>query len=145
VSIPTTYRRGKLKKDIKVVTNDPKAKTLTLSIQANIIEDLCIKPLSINFGIVKQGSSYEKEIVITNKSKNPVSIMDIELKMAKMLTISPPHKFTLAPGQTRKFVLTLVPGSKEGIVHGYLVVKTDIEYLPKKTIRVRAKVVGDNN
>ena len=145
MSISTTYRREKLKKDIHVRTNDPDAKTLTLSIQANITEDLSIQPLSINFGMVKQGSSTEKEIVITNKSKNPVSIMDIELKMGKMLTISSPHKFTLTPGQTRKLVLTLLPGSKVGIVHGYVVIKTDIEYLPKKTIRVRAKVVADNN
>lgn len=144
VSTPTTLRRGKLKKDIRIATNDPEAKTLTLSIQANIIEDLYIRPLSINFGIVKQGSSSEKDLLITNKGKNLISITDIKPKMVKMLTISPSYKFTLAPGQTRKLVLTFIPGSNVSAVYGSVVIKTDIEYLPEKIIRTRAKIVANN-
>ena len=94
--------------------------------------------------MVKQGSSSEKEILITNKGKNPVSITDIVPRLGNMLTISPPHKFTLAPGQTRKLTLTLLPGSKVGIVHGSVIIKTDIEYLPRKAIRVRARIVAND-
>ncbi|MEA3222258.1 MAG: DUF1573 domain-containing protein [Thermodesulfobacteriota bacterium] len=143
--IDTRYRRGKLNKDIRVITNDPDAKTLRLSIQANIVQDLYTQPFPIDFGEVKHGSSYEKEIVITNKGKKPISITEIKISQTKALTISPSDKFTLAPGQTRKFVLTLVPGLKEGKFRGSVIMMTDIEYLPRKIIFVRARVVGDND
>jgi hypothetical protein len=141
VIIATFPLKGRYKKDIEIVTNDPERKDIAYTVQANIMEILSFMPSYVNFGQVKQGSNYVMEILIANNGKEPVTITQIEANPAEHLTISPHQRFSLKQGQKKRLMLTFVPGKERGRVEGSVLIKTDMLRLPEKTIFVSAEVV----
>lgn len=142
ISVATFQLRGKYKKDIEIITNDPETKDLTVTIQATIRETLSITPAYVNFGQVRQGSNYVMEIVIANNGKDQVILSRIIANPTEQLTVSPRQRLTLKPGEKKRFMLTFIPGKYRGIVEGSVLIKTDLERMPEKTIYVRAEVVA---
>ncbi|MCD6569737.1 MAG: DUF1573 domain-containing protein [Deltaproteobacteria bacterium] len=144
MKIPTLYYSGKLRKTIHIITNDPNAGTIKLNVSADIKEVLVVRPRYINFGKVKQGSTYKREITLTNKGEKEISITDIVLRPEGVMSIEPTNKITLIPDQEKTFSLLFTPSDKTGQFRGAIIIKTDINYLPKKIIRVQAKPLSNH-
>lgn len=126
-------------KEIKIETNDPKADLIVLTMKARVFETLKVSPRLVNFGMVPQGQSESRELIVANVSKKPLKITKIEATPSELFAVSS-EPFTLKPGQSRKIDVKFSPGSSDGVVGGNVILETDLSYLTKKTIHVRAEV-----
>lgn len=143
VSMSTRGYTKTLNKQIKIQTNDPRAGLLRLTMKAKVHEILSVSPRLVNLGKVQKGSSHTRELQVENKGKDTVSITRIIAKPDTMITIAPAEPFILKPGEEKRFEITFNPGSAKGHTGGYVDLSTDMEYLPRKIIRVRAQVVEE--
>ena len=142
VSIATTHRRGAYRKDIQVLTNDPVNKEITFSVQATILETLSVMPAYVDFGRVPAGARKVIEISLRNNGSEPLMIKKLIASPAESFHISPPKSFSLKPGEKMQLALTLTASQRTGIIDGFLLIKTDTENLPEKSISVRAEIAG---
>jgi len=141
VGISTRGYTKTLSKQIKIRTNDRDAGTVILTMNARILEILSVDPPFVNLGKMAPGTIQGREVTVLNKGKDPVSISRITARPESTIGISPEQAFTLKPGEARKFEITFNSGALRGHAGGYVTLDTDLEYLPKKIIRVRAQVV----
>jgi len=126
-------------KEIKVETNDPKADLIVLTMKAGVFETLKVSPRLVNFGTVLQGKTETREVTVQNVSKKPLKITKVEATPSELLTVAP-DPFTLKPGQSVKLGIQLTPGASDGYIGGNVSLETDLSYLPRKTIHVRAAI-----
>ena len=143
VSMSTRGYTKTLNKDIKIQTTDPQAGLVKLTMKAKIREVLRVAPRMVNFGKVKKGTTHTQALTVKNMGKEPIAIKEISARPDTMVAISPARAFTLNPGEERQFELTFNSGTSKGYTGGYVNLFTDIEYLPRKVIRVRAQVVEE--
>ncbi len=72
--IKTTFRsgayRGNVKKSISVLSNDPDTPIYKLTISGTVIEEISIKPGTINFGTINAEKQSERTVNITVKSQS---------------------------------------------------------------------------
>ena len=141
VSMSTRGYIKSLHKQIKIQTNDPEAGLVKVTMEAKILEVFSVAPRLVNFGKVHQGTTHSRPLTVKNKGKDPITISKITAKPGTMIVVSPANAFTLSPGEERHFEITFNPGSSKGHTGGYISLFTDIEYLPKKIVRIRALVV----
>ena len=121
-------------------TNDPEASLVTFTLKAKVVEVLKLAPRLVNFGKILQNQTSVREVVCENLGKDPVRVLSVEAKPPTLLSLGEQGLFVLKPGQSRKIAVKLSSGSYEGYVHGYVRIKTDLEFLPEKVVRVRADV-----
>ena len=121
-------------------TNDPEASLVTFTLKAKVVEVLKLAPRLVNFGKILQNQTSVREVVCENLGKDPVRVLSVEAKPPTLLSLGEQEPFVLNPGQSRKIAVKLSSGSYEGYVHGYVRIKTDLEFLPEKVVRVRADV-----
>ena len=140
MSIVTKNLRGNYRKNIQVLTNDPAAKEITFSIQANILETLAIMPAYVNFGQVPVGAQKVVEISLSNNGEEPITIKEVSANPAERLRINPQPKLPLKPGEKKQLSLTLMAGKSPGIFDGSVHIKTDSALIPEKIIYVRAEI-----
>ena len=126
-------------KEIKIETNDPKEGLIVLTMKARVFETLKVSPRLVNFGTILQGRSESREVIVENVSKKPLKITKIEATPPELFAV-PSDPFNLKPGQSRKIDIRFSPGQSDGFVGGNVNLETDLSYLPKKTIHVRAEV-----
>ena len=71
--IKTTFNsgsnRGNIKKNITVLSNDPDNPNHRLTISGQIIEEISIKPVNINFGSIFLDKGTDKTVAVTIKSQ----------------------------------------------------------------------------
>lgn len=82
-------------------------------------------------------------MTILNKGEEKISITDIVVKSEGLMSIQPTNRFTLIPGQSKTLSVSFTPSGKPGYFYGSIIIMTDAEYLPKKIIRARAKLLKD--
>jgi len=142
VSISTRHFRDSLLKVIEIQTTDPVTPLVSLTMKAKIIEIVSVVPKDINFGDVRPGSMYKREITITNKSKEPVAITKINAKPAMILTVSQQGEVKLAPGKSCTVELRFQPTQSDERFFGLMSVETSLENV-HKTVRIKARVMKD--
>ena len=143
VSMSTRGYTKTLNKQIKIQTTDPNTGLLTITMRAKVQEILGTTPRLVNLGKVQTESIHTRELMVENKGKDPISISRVTASPDNMVTIAPAEPFTLKPGEEKRFEVTFNSGSAKGHTGGYIDLATDMEYLPKKIIRIRAQVVQD--
>ncbi|MBN1635719.1 MAG: hypothetical protein JW920_04365 [Deltaproteobacteria bacterium] len=144
IQIATISRKGSFRKDIYLTTNDPDAATAKLSIQADVQEVIVIEPRYINFGMIKAGATHHKAIQVINKGNDPLTITHISANPEQIVQLVPQEEFILAPKEHREILLTLTPVESKKNIYGNLIISTDLEYLPQKSIRFRAQVIPES-
>jgi len=144
VSIPTINRRGAYKREIMIATNDPARKEIRLSVAAQIFESLSIVPQYIDFGTVEQGSTYKREVVISNTGRETFMIADVTINPAGAVAITPsPQKLTLKPGEKKAFEVALTPSARPGGIDAQITILTDRKTIPEKKVFLRAVTSRD--
>lgn len=144
VSIPTINRKGAYRREIMVGTNDPAHKEIRLSVAAQILETMSIEPQYIDFGPVKNGSIYKRELIITNNGRESFTIMGTACEPAGVVAISPSlNKITLKPGDESTIEVTLAPSARTGLIEGRITILIDRRAIPDKIVFVRAETDKD--
>ncbi len=143
VTIPTRYIRTRepyLKNDIFVETNDPDKGLVRLAMKLQVMDVLSMTPEVINFGSVRTGSVNTREVIITNKGKDPITLTRITASPEASLKTSRQGGIKLDPGKSVAVVVTYKPVALQKRFLGLLQVETDLGYFKVKSIRVRASV-----
>lgn len=143
VTIPTRYIRTREpyeKNDILIETNDPDKGLVRLAMKLQVVDVLTLTPEVINFGSVKRGSVNTREVIIANKSKDPITLTKITASPEASLKTSRQGDITLAPGKSIAVVVTYKPVAPQKRFLGLLQVETDLGYFKVISIQVRAWV-----
>jgi hypothetical protein len=145
VKMSTRSYTNELVKEIRVETNDPERNMITFTMKALVVEALKVTPRLVNFGKMLQGETSTRSITLENRGKEPVRVTSVKAVPPSLLSLGQTDPFILNPGQKRTLDLTVSSGSSEGFVSGYVNLETDLDYLPKKTVRIRAEVKKRQN
>ncbi len=137
-TVNTKNRRGRLKKTVRVHSNDPDTPKLTLAIQAEILTDLIATPYIINFGRLAKGEKAEREITIRPSEPKRIRIVSLDIE-DKRFTIKPKSKKADSDQYTVRF-----SGSR---TLGRIAATIEVEYQgAEKTsmrIPISVTVIGD--
>jgi hypothetical protein len=132
-----TSRGGKQSKTVTVMTDDPKQKSVTLAVTANIPVVMTVTPTFVYW---RQGDELsEKTVRIDVKQAEPVSI-------AKIAASKEGFDFnlrTVQPG--RKYVLTVKPRSTDALVRSSLTIVTDYPKDKPNSYNVTASILPNFN
>ncbi len=109
---------GYIKDQLILVTNDPKARELPITLSGHVVPDITIHPSKLFMGVVHPGEQVPKTIVV--RGKKPFRILDVEC---------PDKSFTIKTSKEAK-VVHLIPvvftaGDNLGRVSQKINIRTD--------------------
>lgn len=125
---------GKLHKTIRISSNDPAASMKTVSLKANLIRPIEIKPTSyFNFNQLTVGSEASSKLFLKNTTKESITISDFQVE-PNYLKIDLKGKVVLKPGEEVELNATIKP-DKAGYVNASVKMKTSNSEIPELDIR----------
>lgn len=128
-----------MSKKIRVETSDPAKKGLVLCLKAEVVETLAVTPYSVYFGMVAPGKKYTREMTVSNKGTEPVTIKSVAIRPERFLNMAPKDPIILKPGQSQTYTVTFTPGAFNRRFTGIVTLNTNLDYLPRKIVRIRAQ------
>ena len=140
---PTGAYEGALRKVIGIETNDPQTPLASLTITAFIYAQLQVEPRSVDLAGITAGTAPRQDLLIRNRSQDPITITQIAVNPAGFASIAPPgaKSMLLKPGVAMKLVVTLSPTLPLDYNYGKVTLYTDSQKLPEKAIPIRVQVV----
>lgn len=69
---------GRVTKSVTVNSNDPENPTYKLTITGEIIEEVCVNPKQINFGIIRKGDSCTRNIEVKTTPELNIEVKKVE-------------------------------------------------------------------
>ncbi len=132
--------RGRVKKAITVLSNDPDTPNHKLTIFGEIIEEISINPQNINFGSFRADSQNEKIVKISVKSQSGPNF-----KITKITSSKPFVKVSLKEEENAEYtiVATLKDYHEIGRFSGKIFLETNSTRQPKTSIVFYGVVEGD--
>lgn len=143
VAYKTGKKFGEKSQTITVSTNDPKNKTVRLTVIADIQAKLVVSPSRINFGKLKKGvQSSEKYVSLSGTEKAISKIVSVSTKNSHIKAeVVPSEAEDNKPDQKIKVVV--LPDMKVGRFNDWVTVNTDHEENKTLKFQVYGEVVGD--
>ena len=142
--IKTTFNsgtyRGNIKKSITVSSNDPNTPNHRLTISGQIIEDISIKPVKINFGSIFLDKDTDKTVTVTIKSQT-----EPDFKINKITPSKPFVNASIAEEKDGEYIInvTLKDYSKIGRFSGKIYLETNNTKQKKAIIPFFGEIAGD--
>jgi Protein of unknown function (DUF1573) len=132
--------RGKVKKTIAVLSNDPATPSHKLTISGEIIEEISIKPRNINFGSIRTDNQSDKTVKVSIKSQSGP-----DFKITKTTSSKPFVETSAAVDQNGEYtiVATLKDYHKIGRFSGKIFLDTNSTRQPQASIVFYGVVEGD--
>ncbi|GAF78989.1 unnamed protein product [marine sediment metagenome] len=125
--------RGQVIKNIYVYSNDLENPIKKLSIQAEIREDLKIRPSTVYFAGLKAGEKVERNLLIKNLSPDTIRIKEIASTISSInLELS---KMTIEPGDSANLKLVINEVKKKMKLMGELTI-FNTSHQPELKVRV---------
>lgn len=139
VSLDTSHYKGKIEKSITLYTDERKGgKARTLTLKANVDEEITAEPPVVDFGEVAAGEA-EEQVVTIKGLKLPAGLEIENLKYNdKLLEVTQEQK-----GQTATLHINLKDGAPAGFISDTIIVENNSEHLPKLPVLVRGFVNGN--
>jgi hypothetical protein len=127
---------GYLNDTLVLNTNDRRATTVPVQIQARVASELSVSPASLFMGVLKPGQKVTKKLVV--RGVQPFRIVDVkcEDKCFEFETEADTKPLHLIP-------VTFVAGNKPGKVTQTIKIETDLEGAIAKEISAYAQVVPE--
>ncbi len=119
--------RGAVEKSIYMASNDPGLASATLHLRGKVLPAI-EAPLDINLGVLKPGESREVRVVLSNRSKETVTLKSVESTVAAVRVAKAAS--ALPPGGTGEILLRAEVSGKEPM-NGYLIIRTDSPSAPE--------------
>ena len=142
--IKTTFNsgtyRGNIKKSISVLSNDPDNPNHKLTISGQIIEEINIKPVNINFGSISSDKSTDKTVTVTIKSQT-----EPDFKINKITPSKPFIDASIAEEKDGEYIInvTLKDYRKIGRFSGKIHLETNNKKQQKAIIPFFGEIAGD--
>ena len=139
VEFNSTGFRGSATKHVYITTNDPKKPTTTITLTAEIKEELepVTKSSVLWLGTVQMGKSVTETISFTNVSGKELKVKGVEAKNQNISVTFEPE--TVRPSEQVKFTIT-VTQKTEGYFNEEIFIETDSKNQPR--VPVRLSLVG---
>lgn len=142
--IKTTFNsgnyKGKVKKTIAVLSNDPETPSHKLTISGEIIEEISINPGNINFGSFRADNQSDKTVKVSLKSQSGT-----DFKITKITSSKPFVEASATVDQNGEYtiVATLKDYHEIGRFSGKIFLDTNSARQPKSSIVFNGVVEGD--
>ena len=142
--IKATYNsgkyRGKVKKTIAVLSNDPDTPSHKLTISGEIIQEISFKPQNINFGTIRDDNQTDKTVKVSIKSQSGP-----DFKITKITTSKPFVEVAKTADQKGEYTIdvTLKDYHEIGRFSGKIFMETNSTKQPKASITFYGVVEGD--
>ncbi len=142
--IKTTFNsgtyRGNIKKSISVLSNDPDNPNHRLTISGQIIEEINIKPVNINFGSIFLDKGTDKTVTVTIKSQT-----EPDFKINKITPSKPFIDASIAEEKDGEYIInvTLKDYRKIGRFSGKIHLETNNQKQQKAIIPFFGEIAGD--
>lgn len=130
---------GNVHKTITIESNDPRMPAATLVLKGTITEEIVLSPRSVEFDGVKRGSGKKAIITLTNRGSRSLSITAVKSPLPQVTAKI--TKSRVAPGETTKIALEILPKNGDRYLNGYITVLTDSQLKPELAIPVYAPVI----
>lgn len=130
---------GKVLKTIRVHSNDPTAEMKIISLKANVIRPIEIKPATyIVFDNPKVGVESTSKFFLKNNTKNPIKISDFKTE-PQTLKINLIGEKVIQPNEEIEVVARITP-TQTGYLNAYIKMKTNEPDTPELEIRCYGNV-----
>ena len=138
-TLQTGTLRGQLTKRVYVYTNDPIEPRATLTITAEVKQEIEVQPTGIHIGRMKVGEVVERSVMIRPVELKSFSILGVETNHPA-LSVSDPVRL---PGESSRYELRIRfgPVDEPGRVNAKVRVQTDLEHTAEIAIPVYGRVV----
>jgi hypothetical protein len=135
VAFTATGFRGTVQKYINIESNDPDARFVSVTLTANVREDLAPRTLSslVWLGSVPVGKEIRQDVVFRNELDQVIAIRQITTSADHLRATA--RKKTVAPGDSIVVELTVVP-QKDGYFGGEFVLQTSSRNQPTVSMKV---------
>jgi hypothetical protein len=132
---------GKREKHITVTTNDPEKKTVSLTVNTEVVETLGITPIRINFNQVKRGQEHVHFASVSGEDKDATKLTGFESPNPNIKVEINPKGFDGDKDQQLKIIL--MPTMKTGRFFERVKILTDHKTIKDIQLNVIGSVVGD--
>jgi len=126
---------GYFKDEVTLITNDPTAQTIAISVVANIQSAVSVSPSIINFGSIRPGQSVTK--IVHVRSSTPFLLTKIEANKPDLQAVeqqpgsSPDHAVNV----------TIQAPAGAGPFHGIVMIDSDLKDEPPAQIKTFATIL----
>ena len=134
VSVDTAGLIGAIDKSVNILTNDPRRRSVSLSIRADVQPEISVSSPSIFFENVPIGKEVTREVTITVQAERSIKILSAESTDESVIAKLEPVPDT--EGKKIKLVATQKGDGKIGYRSGTIIVKTTSYLTPELSIYV---------
>jgi hypothetical protein len=129
-------RKGALKKDIRVASNDPLTPQLVLQVACDVRLAVDAEPAGMNFGSVGPSQVVSRTVNVRAASNVTFAVTSVDTSAAPSVVV---ETRTVEPGRTYAVTATIRPGKLPGgVAQEKIVVHTDHPAIPAVVIPVTA-------
>lgn len=137
VTLDTTHYKGQLSKTVSVLTDEKSRSSRTLTLKANVSEEVTAEPPIVDFGDVAIGDLEEKRVVIKRVNmKEPLKVGSVDFDHEHLDVQQQEEN-----GNTL-LIVKLKNGVQAGFIRGTLLVGNNSKHLPQLPVPVRANILG---
>lgn len=139
VSLNIGGSAGKLSKQIRIYSNDPENKTEVITLKANIIRPVSIRPSTyLQFREMQVGTQAQASLFLKNNTSESLTLSNFDVEPMEM-SINLIGNVTLAPGEEIELVATVNP-KKPGYFNAKVSMNTSNESQKNLTIKGFGKI-----
>lgn len=144
-TLETLTFKGPLIKTIQVVTNDPKTRNFMLTIKADVVPPLAIRPAELDLGeLAKSATSEPTEFRVLVSSGVELTITGVQTTSELFTVEAVGEPEDLGGGaRSHRYRLTKKPGGQVGILREKVIVQTNLEGHQHVDLGVKVNVLGE--
>jgi hypothetical protein len=132
ISVDTTFLIGAVEESTHIITNDPRRRSVSFSIKAEVQPEISMSSPSIYFGDVPEGEQVAREVILTVMTEKTIRILSAESSEKSVVV-----KLESLPdsgGKKVKLTATYKGDGKIGYRSGSITVKTTSTITPELSI-----------
>ena len=132
ISIDTTFLIGAVEESTHIITNDPRRRSVSFSIKAEVQPEISLSSPSIYFGDVPEGEQVAREVILTVMAEKTIEILSAESSEKSVVV-----KLEPLPGSGGKKVKLTATHKGDGEIgyrSGSITVKTTSTITPELLI-----------
>jgi hypothetical protein len=134
-TLDPTIISGYFKDEVTLITNDPAAQTIPISVVANVQSAVSVTPSIINFGSIRPGQTVTK--VVHLRSSAPFALTKIEANKSDLQAVE--QQAGTLPVHTLS--VTIQAPSTPGPFHGIVKIESDLKDEPPAQIKAFATIL----
>lgn len=129
--------RGSVNKKIYLYSNDPLVPVKPLQIKGQVLELFSLAPRQVNFGVVKPGETFEKQVSLENRTEEPLLIVAVESTSPQLQARFDEQ---LPAGEASEVYVSLKPKPGQQRFSGYVIFKIQGERMYDLRLPVYASI-----